>query len=386
MSHASDTTSSRDRRNGKTASSTSGSGILVDTPSASEAGTRARKEAAAKVSDADFADTVLKPCGIEIDQQEVNKNLRTHFRREHLSIDAGGRLKDYRKEYPLENVWLEPDMECIRTQYRSMELCESNEAEYSNYALRDIFFDEPLRPWLPEERWDEMWLPIRLLQSVQKPPEDRWLAPPLLTLSQKRYAWDIRPDCAYYLSLQAFQSGFRTKVRSHVAVRRKRAFCSYLTIEFKKDDDTIITARHQVATASAIALYNRYLLKVDAIAARNMDENKLDQEKREWRDSDKQQMRHYGIILTGSAWDLWCTVPKTLETWTGCVMSRIYSGDCSIHPGPARLVGIVNDIHYWGLHVHGRSCKNDIADIVHADPDADTDDITSFEEYDRSGS
>ncbi|KAF2003780.1 hypothetical protein P154DRAFT_572960 [Amniculicola lignicola CBS 123094] len=386
MSYASDTRSSRGRKNGKTASTTSRSGILVDTPSASEAGTRARKEAAAKVSDADFANTVLKPCGIEIDQQDVNKNLRIHFRREHLPTDAGGRLKDYQKEYPLENVWLEPDMERIRTQYRSMGLYGSNEAEYSAYALRDIFVDEPLQPWLPEERGDEMWLPVRLLQFVQKPPDDKWLAPPLLTPSQKRYAWDIRPDCAYYVSLQAFQSGFRPNVRSHVAVRQKRAFCSYLTIEFKKaDDDTIITARHQVATASAIALYNRYLLKLNAIAAVNGDKNKLEQEKREWHDSDKHQMRHYGITFTGSTWDLWCTVPKTLETWTGCIMSKIYSGDCSIHPGPARLVGIVNDIHYWGLHVHGRSCKNDIADKVHADADADTDDITFFEE-DRLGS
>jgi len=374
MSCANDTASSRARRNGKTARTKSGSGDLIDTPSTSEAGTRARKEAVAKVSDTDFADTVLKPYGIEIVLQSGNRNPTTHFHIEHLPIDARDRLKGYQKEYPLENVWLETDIERIRTQYRSMRVYGSNEAEYLNYTLQDIFANEPLQPWLPEERGDEMWLPVRLLQFVQKPPEDKWLAPPLLTLSQKRYAWDIRPDCAYYLSLQAFQSGFRPNVYNNVAVRQKRALCSYLTIEFKKADDTINTARHQVAAASAIALYNRYLLKVDAIAARNMDENK-----REWRDSDKQQMRHYGITFTGSVWNVWCTVPKTLETWTGCVMSKIFGGDCSSHPSPARLVGVVNDIHYWGLHVHGRSCKNDIAEIVYADPDADTNYITFLE-------
>ena len=250
--------------------------------------------------------------------------------------------------------------------------------EYWAYALQDIFVSEPLQPWLLKERWDEMWLPVRMLQTVQTPPNDNWLAPPLLGLSRKQYAWDVRPDCAYYVSLQAFQSGFRSNVQNHVAVWQKRAFCSYLTIQFKKaDDDTISTACHQVAAASAIALYNRYLLKVDAIAAANRNKDKPE---REWNDSDRHQMRHYGITFTGSTWDLWCTVPKTLKTWTGCVMSKIYSGDCSIHSDTARLVSIVNDIHYWGLHVHGRSCRRDIADKVHADADADTDDITFFEE------
>jgi hypothetical protein len=163
-------------------------------------------------------------------------------------------------------------------------------------------------------------------------------------------------------------------------VRQKRAFCSYLTIEFKKaDDDTIITARHQVATASAIALYNRYLLKVSSIAAMNRDMENPEQARREWCDSDKYQMRHYGITFTGSTWELWCTMPKTLETWTGCVMSKIHSGDCSIHPGPARLVGIVNDIHYWRLKVHGMGCKKDMVDEVRADPDADQGDISFLE-------
>lgn len=172
-------------------------------------------------------------------------------------------------------------------------------------------------------------------------------------------------------------------MRNHVVVRQKRAFCSYLTIEFKKsDDDTIIKTHHQIATASAISLYNRYLLKVDAIAARNRDKDELEQREGGWRDSDKHHMRHYGITFTGSTWDLWCTVPKTLETWTGCIMTRIYGGDCSIHPGPARLVGIINDIHYWGLHIHGKSCKEDIADKVHAVADADSEDVIFLGEDD----
>jgi hypothetical protein len=57
-------------------------------------------------------------------------------------------------------------------------------------------------------------------------------------------------------------------------------------------------------------------------------------------------------------------------------MSTIYSGDCCILAGVQQRIGIINDIHYWGLLVHGRSCKVDVAAKFHSDPDADTNDIT----------
>lgn len=57
-------------------------------------------------------------------------------------------------------------------------------------------------------------------------------------------------------------------------------------------------------------------------------------------------------------------------------MSTIYSGDCYILADVQQLIGIINDIHYWGLEIHGRSCKKDIAAKIHSDPDADTNDIT----------
>ncbi|KAF7508179.1 hypothetical protein GJ744_009476 [Endocarpon pusillum] len=38
-----------------------------------------RKEAAAKITDVDFATTVLEPCGIQIQNMGVNKNLNKTF-------------------------------------------------------------------------------------------------------------------------------------------------------------------------------------------------------------------------------------------------------------------------------------------------------------------
>jgi hypothetical protein len=61
-------------------------------------------------------------------------------------------------------------------------------------------------------------------------------------------------------------------------------------------------------------------------------------------------------------------------------MSSIYSGDCCILAGVQHLVSIINDIHYWGMAVHGKSCKADIAAKFHSDPDADTNDVTLLED------
>jgi hypothetical protein len=73
----------------------------------------------------------------------------------------------------------------------------------------------------------------------------------------------------------------------HDQIRQKRAFCPYLTIEFK-DEETLATARHQVAVASAMALYNRCHLK----SALQMSRGK-------WSEKDMNQMRHYDITFTG---------------------------------------------------------------------------------------
>ena len=124
---------------------------------------------AAKITDADFAKTVLEPCGIIIQNMGVNKNLHKHFRiqEQDLPPKPKDRLEAYRKRYTLD-VWLESDTERIQREYKSMEVYGCNEAEHSAYVLRDIFLDEPRHPWLPEQAGDQRWLPVRMLQLVQK--------------------------------------------------------------------------------------------------------------------------------------------------------------------------------------------------------------------------
>ncbi|KAL9064198.1 MAG: hypothetical protein Q9157_007921 [Trypethelium eluteriae] len=344
-----------------------------ETSTASEASTtRTRKDVAAKITDADFAKTILKSCGIEIQNRGVNKDLCKVFRiqEQNLPMDSKDRLKSYREMHTL-SIWLDPNEEQIRAEYKARQVQNSNEAEFSAYALGAFFLDEPRSPWLQEEPGSECWRSMRMLQFVQKPAEDnQWYAPPFLQPSEKRYLWDIRPDCVYYVSLQAYRSGFRPSVRNHVAVVQGRAFSPYLTIEFKKDEETLTAAQHQVTAFSAMTLYNRYLLKKCA----------LEMSRKTWSGEDKDQMRHYGISFTGSTWKLWITMPKNFETWDGCVASTIYSGDCCTVAGVRQLINIINDIHYWGLEIHGKSCKKDIAIKIASEPDADKNDITLVED------
>ncbi|KAF2967837.1 hypothetical protein GQX73_g5724 [Xylaria multiplex] len=311
--------------------------------------------------------TVMAHLGGTKHEDEADQDPITHFGVPEMPRDSKLRLEVYRKSFGL-SVWLEPNIEDIQREYKAMRAYSCNEAEYQTFALRSIFLDEPRYPDLPEDGGDKRWLPIRMVQLVRKLPQSKWLPPPPVPGSNlpKRYEWDIRPDCTYHVSLQAFQPGFRSKVRKHVSIIQQRAFCPYLTIEFKKDEENLDTARHQVAISSAISLYNRYLLKTATLQACGTS----------WSEDDQSQMRHYGITLTGSNWNLWCTVPKTFVTWTGCTMSSIYSADCRTVAGIQQLIEFLNDIHYWGLEVHGKSCKRDIHAKTRSDPSADTRDVS----------
>ncbi|KAF2842628.1 hypothetical protein M501DRAFT_925368 [Patellaria atrata CBS 101060] len=367
MSYTAETASSRGRQREKASSQRSRT-PLISAPSSLKTG----RESAAKIADADFLENVLHPHGVTIENLGVNKDLRKHFSIQDKPSDLKERLNVYKQALAL-TAWVELDAAQVQQGYQAMRIFECNEAEHSAYALKDIFRDEPKHPWLPEEAGDQCLLPIRLLQLIRIPPQEQWEAPPLITPPKKRYDWDIRPDCAYHVSLQAFQSGFRPSVRNHVSVVQKRAFSPYLTIEFKKDEKTLEHARHQVAVHSAIALYNRYRLKSCALHCA------LQMAGRPWSEDDKAHMRHYGITFTGSIWNLWYIAPNTFETWTGCSMSCIYSGDCAILSGVQQLAAVINDVHFWGMMVHGQSCKADITAKIRSDPDADTGDITLLE-------
>ncbi|KAI1194871.1 hypothetical protein F5X97DRAFT_261582 [Nemania serpens] len=321
----------------------------------------------AKVNDLDFETSVLALYGITIEKQSLTNSFYDHFRFSGLPRDHIERFNAYKKMLPL-HLWRDPDTEKERIQqeYCAMNTYGCNEAEYSAYALHDILLDERRIPALLETS-DERWLPVRMLQLVQKPSLNQWEKPPRIASSEKQvassekqvassekqYEWDIRPDCAYYISLQAFPLVFRDNVKKYVSVIQERAFSPYLTIEF---NEAATTAENQVAVASAMALYNRWRLKRAALRIKSEDNN--------WSEEQKLQMQHYGITFVGSTWELWYTMPKTYDDWTGCTMFSMHCGNCSKLDSVGLLLSSINDLHYWGLMVHGKSCQADIDTIV----------------------
>ncbi|KAI0530164.1 hypothetical protein GGR58DRAFT_525214 [Xylaria digitata] len=261
-------------------------------------------------------------------------------------------------------VWLEPNgerNERIRNEYKC------NEAEHSAYALYDIFLAEPRIPAGPgsliiDKRWlPERWSPVRMLQTVQKPflYDHLWRNPPRISSSafEKQFEWDIQPDCAYYVSLQAFPPHFHNWVKGFAPIVQNRAFAPYLTIKFGMDRLSETAVLNELAVTSAIALYNRWYLKRRARQSINKNTN--------WSKKQQSQIRHYSILFLASKWELWYTVPKTYENWTGCNMFIVDVGTCIF--GGAKTVDLLlthlNDIHFWGLTVHGKSCKADV-DII----------------------
>ncbi|KAJ8127909.1 hypothetical protein O1611_g5726 [Lasiodiplodia mahajangana] len=316
-----------------------------------------KKGPVAKVSDLDFETTVLTPYGITIEGESLTQSFYNHFSLSKLPNNRTERFNVYKKKIAL-NIWLEPNddhAKRIQEEFCAMKDYRCTKAEFAAYTLQEMLLDERRYPMIVEPS-EILMAPVRTLQLVQKPIPGTWKAPTQLTSSEKHYEWDIRPDCAYYISLRVFPPSFRHDVRKFVSVVQDRACCPYLTIEFKKHLEAPQATTNRVAIASAIALYNRWHLKNKALQKLNIAGY--------WPEDHKNQLRHYSITFAGAAWELWYTIPKTYDVWSGCTMFQMKFGDCCNAKSVVLLLSILNDIHYWGLAVHGKSCLVDIGTLV----------------------
>jgi hypothetical protein len=202
-----------------------------------------------------------------------------------------------------------------------------------------------------------------MIQFIAKP-EKLWEQPPVLdrTVPRKPYNFDIRPDCSYWVSLQAFDPACGGTIGKYVSVRKDRILCPYLTIEFEKDDSALRKARNQVAIASALALYNRWKLKKD----------RLDAVKKPWSERHEKVLKHYGLTFADRDFEFWCIEP-TLDSqgsWVGCRMYRLAQNAFESCEGVGWFVNWVNEIHCWSLTVHGPSCERDIKYCINTTPGA----------------
>ncbi|KAK5633470.1 hypothetical protein RRF57_009184 [Xylaria bambusicola] len=200
--------------------------------------TPSRKAPAAKVGDFDFQETVLASYGITIDREYLSNSMYDHLNLSELKLaeDRMGRWDHYQSTFKV-NIWLKPEPERlvrIQEEYDAMKGFACNEAEYQFYALSEIL--------LNQRRWPEMLdgdskslEPVRMVELGQKPSPNtiKWQAPLRIfdTAFGKQYEWDIRPDCAYYISLLAFEESLRPSVQKFVSVFQERALSPYLRVQ-----------------------------------------------------------------------------------------------------------------------------------------------------------
>ncbi|KAK3114581.1 hypothetical protein LTR53_006955 [Teratosphaeriaceae sp. CCFEE 6253] len=245
---------------------------------------------------------------------------------------------------------------------RAKRLCE---AEFATYATETFFLGEPRNAAPPEDR---TWRAERMLQLVCPPTDDaHWLRPPLLHKDVARsddYTWDVRPDCAYWISTRGFNEEYVHNIKGACFVYQDWVLCPYLTIEFKRDSEDIAAAQSQAVTAGAVALYNRFELRCRA------DFEAVDEA------TALPDLAHYAITFTGPRYTVWRLTPNPLEeasAWNGCCMVFLDHGDCTHTFDVTRLVEWINEIHGWGLSTHAQACEMDVKRVLNHEgtlPDA----------------
>jgi hypothetical protein len=301
-----------------------------------------------------FREYILEPRGITIDADTlafIDPDPYNHF--------ASGRTAEtkYNELEGFEglNIWLEADSEFLRetaAEYNCMTVDNMCEAEFASFGRERLLKGERRNIQIPEDR---KYRPERMLELVAKPNANyKWAEPPILFPDSptRPYSFYIVPDCAYWLSLQAFNKNWRSQIREYTLVMYRRVTCPYFTIEFKRDDSTDTTAENQVAVAGAMALYNRYLLRSKHLQVAT-DQTRV---------SDISCLKHYGATFEASDLSLWSIKPIFAQdgTWNGCTMSRIFRGYCDREEGLQSCVQWLNEIHAWGLTKYGPACQRDL--------------------------
>lgn len=341
----------------------------------SEAGSQRSRTVLAKPSDTDFYKLVLVPRGISIDGTTNTVLASRHFS---TSPPTAQRAKYYQEKTgsSASRVWLEIDEEFVKEvvgEYTWMKTHESCEAEFATYG-KEVLIRRESRHRSRDER---AWMTRRLVEVVTKPktvdletpPRNPrpWWSPPLLnpSLPSKPYAYDIRPDCQYWLSLNFANREYKRLYREHVYENDGEAVCPYFTIEFKKDTSTYDTATNQLATAAALALHNRCILK----------HRYLQYIDNPWSEVVASSIRHYGLTFSGSEYQFWCIKPNVSQqdikadwTWQGCEMSNISRGKLIGEVEVEDFIEWVNEIHHWGLTVYGKGCEEDVKGCIDYGP------------------
>jgi len=311
---------------------------------------------------------ILAPRSIRINLRKSHGIASAHFNVAELPA-AKNRRQYYSKDRGVADstVWVESDDSIVATivkNYNCMVKRGMCEAAFATYAKETLLKQDALLLNNGYED-DRSWRTERMVELVAKPGQDiNWASPPLIEdpisatdLSTSNYAFDLRPDCSYWLSLQAFNPRYQSQIGDWTFVMYEELTCPYFTIEFKKDNFAEARAKSQLASAASVALYNRYRLR----------EMRLEEQKTSWTKKLTTVLRHYGLTLKGHEFTVWLIKPTLSKyQWAGCEMTAIGHGFCTKAPDVRDLIDWINEIHCWGLTCHGPRCAKDVKYILQA--------------------
>ncbi|KAH7026766.1 hypothetical protein B0J12DRAFT_584893 [Macrophomina phaseolina] len=305
-----------------------------------------------------FRETVLAPrCINVIRTSERAPDAHTHFCTMPPDDNDYTRLEGLHRI----GIWLSlgaSEVDDVMEEYREMQLRQLCEEEFAGFA-KETLLKSQRRARRADE--DGLWRVERLVQPVCPPDEScYWAPPPLLVppvaAQTTQWSWDVRPDCSYWLSLDGFNQEYSFQVEGKTYVK-SQSICPYFTVEFKRTGESDEIATNQVAAAGAMALYNRFCLHRAVATARSPG----------WNQTPEKDLRHYGLTFIGPNYTIWVLRARISDdgAWNGCNMEKLASGNCAQRTVQVRhLVCWINEIHRWGLTVHGLHCKNEIKALL----------------------
>lgn len=315
-----------------------------------------------------FITYVLNPRGIHIDTHESKtESAFEHFKS--VEPPPGSNVaRHYTQLSGLRSstLWVNPTVDVIQSihsNYSEMHqsvpsaLCEP---EWVDDAVKFLLKSEPRRKLQPRPGSPSQWLPIRMREESFRPHDGGvWDIPPIIHADvpvDPTFSFNVQPDCSYWIWTGGFRPEINGKLTSLASVRFRRSLCPYLTIEVKKDTRNSSKGRQQIAVAASTALYNRWRLR----------ESYLWKTGRPFGREHFSDVRHYGLLLAGVRFEIWCLRPHnntssySTNSWTGCDMKRVYSGDLDTSTGIKDCINWINEIHCWGNTRHSSGCARDI--------------------------
>lgn len=252
------------------------------------------------------------------------------------------------------NIWITTDdvwMQCMTQEYNEMKALGLCEEEFAAVAKQQLLLQKLRSSSVFQDR---QWRGERLLQLSCPPRENApWRKPPVLDHTVNTdvdWTWDVRHDCAYWLSLRGFSPKYRSQIQNCVFVHGSIT-CPYLSIGFRRDGQSEDAVIAQVAAAGSMALFNRFKLRAEAVKANSNLGNDA-------------SIRHYALTFAGPRFVLWVLQPTYGNAWNGCTMKRLVGADCAHDYGIRELVDWINEIHRWALSRHGPSCERDIKAVA----------------------